>query len=349
LRNDQPGSLSPTHACLLILTSGQGAGWFPNPKPVFHIDWFLPHPGNLTKGGSVARGKQLARSSGTFGPLNHDGSLRPVSHNPLPALLPMTSRLPVLVVLTALAALAAIEGLAWWWMNPPPAGQGAPVLAFRPGILDHGSGIFSSGATASSITALPEIVSRSIPSLLCSNGTALRIDRDDGVIVHVAFFEWNHQSSANVLESFKHLPDECLGAIGMSLVKKHPQRLYVIETRESEACNHVPPSSFSLSSATGHSLPNEHSLLFDHTEFLDHFDKPVHAFKAVWVSGAVTLLGDGLRGGLEQSSQIRWRAATNRFRPAHARVAQGAVHSIANPDRAWEIFQETMLRDLTFE
>jgi hypothetical protein len=284
----------------------------------------------------------------------------------------MTSCLPVVA---ALAVLAALEGIAWWWMNPPPAGQGAPVLAFRPGFLNHGSAIFPSaspdqpstignpqpviGSTdprspffaqsiASSVTALPEIVSRSLPSLRCSNGTALRIDRDDGVIVHVAFFEWNHQSSTNVLESFKHLPDECLGSIGMTLVKKHPQRLYVIETRESEAGNHEPPS-FSSSSAADHSLLNNHSLFFDHTEFRDHFDKPVHAFKAVWVSGAVTLLGDGLRGGLEQSAQIRWRAAIKRFRPAHARVAQGAVHAIANPDRAWEIFQESMLRDLTFE
>ena len=442
----------------------------------------------------------------------------PCHLTPGPFSTPSPMRRPILIILSVIATLAAIEGLAWWWMNPPPAGLGDPILAYRPkgsagvppanqgtvgldrragplvangaesqesekrrrpvAVLDRserdvpqrgegagGASESNQGAAAcgpetdaspapstkhkepgtshssstahrslltdhsssssstdngprttdnspsspnlqspisnlSSITPLPEVVSRSIPSLRCSSGIAARIDRPDGITVHAAFFEWDRQSSTNVLEAFKHLPDECMGAIGMTLVKKHPPRTYVVRGQETgdrgqrtearsqgagdrdqetvgpdrragrdsanganseSTATQSPPSTKHQGQGTNISSPSSpnlespisnipsSTLTFDHTEFLDPTGKPVHAFKGVWVSGAANLLGDGTRGGVEQWNQLRWKAALKRFRPAHARTAQGAVRGIANPDRAWEIFQESMLRDLTFE
>lgn len=291
---------------------------------------------------------------------------------------------PIPIILTILLALGAVEGVAYWWMHPAPAGLGQPVLVYQPGVgLDRRSAHVSpsarddkeqaiedssqepgassqreaqdpaqssssiqnstskiqnsaAGASSSSaalgdlgalavqtsFTPLPDLVSRSIPSLRCSTGTAARIDREDGVTVHVAFFEWDLASSNNVLEAFLHLPEQCMGSIGLTLFEIRPPRTYKI---------------------------GDETLSFDHTVFRDPAGRPVHAFKGVWVSGAANLLGDGLRGGVEQWRQIRWQAALKRFRPAHARVAQGAILGIANSDRAWEIFEKSMLRDLTFE
>jgi hypothetical protein len=314
---------------------------------------------------------------------------------------------PIYIILAVLLALGAIEGIAYWWMNPAPAGLGEPVLVYRPSrsvgvaptsempkatdkelsvargrlseeemseqdepaptdpslppsTCDVGSSTFD---VPSSFTLLPDLVSRSMPSLRCSAGIAARIDRPNGATVHLAFFEWNLADSTNVLEAFKHLPDECMGSIGMTLVKKRPPRTYLVRNQETgnraRGSAGVPPASqgsaddTAQSSSTNLQSPisnlSSSTLSFDHTEFRDPSGKTIHAFKGVWVSGASGLLGDGIRGGGEQWNQIRWRAALKRFRPAYARVAQGAVRGIPNPDLAWEIFEQSMLQDLTFE
>ena len=242
--------------------------------------------------------------------------------------------------LILLSWVLVIEGLAWWWMHPAAAGQGEPVLVYRPEFarapgarpdMDDDPQLPSGNPSShpkfkiqnskSTLTPLPEIVARSMPSLRCSAGTAARMDREDGITIHLAFFEWELADSTNVLEAFKHLPDQCMGSIGMTLTR------------------HASPRSYQVGGE---------SLAFDHTIFHDPRGVVVHAFKGTWVSGAANLLGDGLRGGAEQWRQIRWKAAIKRFRPAHARVAQGAVRGIANPDLAWQAFEEAMLNDLKF-
>ncbi len=140
--------------------------------------------------------------------------------------------------------------------------------------------------------------------------------------INLAFFEWDHADSTNVLESFLHLPEQCMGSIGLTLME------------------HRPPCSYQVGGET---------LSFDHTVFRDPVGAIVHAFKSTWVSGSNNLLGNGIRGGKEQWRQIRWRAGLNRFRPAHARVTQGAVRGIPNPDLAWQAFSAAMLVDLKFE
>ncbi|MFM7182278.1 MAG: hypothetical protein ACKO2G_12545 [Verrucomicrobiales bacterium] len=227
-------------------------------------------------------------------------------------------------LLFILVAIAVIEAVAWWWMNPAPAGLGKPVLTYTPAYLDNpttGTAKFEphTSSTGSLVTLLPEIVATARPTLRCSTGIAARIERDDGVSIHVAFFEWDHKSTANTLEAFKHLPDECMGSIGHKLIEKAAPRAYKV---------------------------GDQSLSFDHTIFRDPSGMLIHAFKGTWVSGADTLIGEETRGGVEQWNQLRRKAAFKRFRPAYARVVQGAVRGIANSDQAWEIFRSTILVDL---
>ncbi len=268
---------------------------------------------------------------------------------------------PVSLIIGIALALGAVEAVAYWWMHPAPAGRGQPVLVYQPSrsagvspasqeseaadqrseigdeestslhhpqstILDPQSSPASFPSTLhsqpSTSTSLPTVVEKALPALRCSTGTAARIDRDDGTTVHLAFFEWNLADSTNVLEAFKHLPDECMGSIGMTLTTQ------------------LPPRSYQVGAET---------LWFDHTVFRDSVGITVHAFKGTWVSGANSLIGSGERGGVDQWNQLRWKSALTRFHPAHARVAQGAVRGIPNPDLAWQAFEETMLKDLKFQ
>jgi hypothetical protein len=41
----------------------------------------------------------------------------------------------ILASATILFALGAVEGIAYWWMHPKPAGLGEPVLVYRPGAV----------------------------------------------------------------------------------------------------------------------------------------------------------------------------------------------------------------------
>ena len=205
-------------------------------------------------------------------------------------------------------------------LRPPTSDLRPPTSALRPPTSDLRPP--TSDLPSATTTQLPEVVAKSLPSLHCSTGTAARIDLDDGVTIHLAFFEWELADATSVLEAYKHLPDQCMGSIGLTLIQHQPPRSYQVEGE---------------------------SLSFDHTIFRDPRGVIIHAFKGTWVSGASSLLGNGLRGGEDQWRQLRWRSALHRFRPAHARVAQGAVRGIPNPDAAWLAFADAMLGDLKFE
>ena len=242
------------------------------------------------------------------------------------------------IILFTCLAIGAVEALAAWWMHPAPAGLGQPVLCYRPGATRSADASPASGpvpspstdseqdptdnSSPSSFTLLPAIVAAALPSLHCSNGTAARIVRTDGATIQVAFFEWDLADSTSVLEAFKHLPEQCMGSIGMVLIE------------------HRPPRAFQVDGET---------LAFDHTIFRDPGGVIVHSFKGTWVSGMSSLIGNGFRGGADHLRQIRWKAGLKRFRPAFARVAQGAVRGIHNPDFAWDAFQDAMLMDLRME
>ncbi|MFM7182143.1 MAG: hypothetical protein ACKO2G_11855 [Verrucomicrobiales bacterium] len=213
-------------------------------------------------------------------------------------------------LLFILVAIAVIEAVAWWWMNPAPAGLGQPVLTWS-----------SSDTT---LADRPDLYAQSAPGLRCATGQIRSADRPDGVAVFTGFFAWESTSSTgDVLEAFRHQPEECLGYVGMKLVSTQPLRTFKV---------------------SGETLTFEHTILRSPQAMQGN----VHAFKAVWLSGITTGTSrEGILGGNQSSLRaVRWRAALSRFRPAHARVVQGAVQGVSSPDQAWEIFRSSILEDL---
>jgi hypothetical protein len=309
--------------------------------------------------------------------------------------------LPTTIAAIALA-LVTVEGLAFWWMHPTAAGSGEPVLVYRPGageqLADGPPSANRPLPTANStLTPLPEIYTASAPMLRCSGGQVLHARLDDSSGIHLAFFEWDGTDTGSVLEAFRHMPEACMGSIGLKLVEKAPSRTYVVggqglgargqesgirrersdmdrsysrlasqgdrrgagsnqrsEIGDQEEAIAQGSSSISTSNIENSKLAPQ-SLLFDHTVFREGgghaaLSTPIHAFRAVWVSGVPAAdARKGLGGDeFDRLRTIRLKSAMDRFRPAHARVIQGAVRGIADPDLAWQAFESTMLKDLSF-
>jgi hypothetical protein len=180
----------------------------------------------------------------------------------------MSSAIPIIAIVLA---LAAIEGLAWWWMNPATAATGEPVLAYRPRvnaeklktemlkeeeasapdssssnpkstINNPQSSISPSSISASqrfsisastTLTPLPELYRQAAPMLRCSGGEVFRVDTaDDNLTLHLAWFEWDGTDTGSVLEAFRHMPEACMGSIGMKLVSKEKPIRYTIRGQE---------------------------------------------------------------------------------------------------------------------
>ena len=146
-----------------------------------------------------------------------------------------------------LLGLGAVEGLAFWWMHPAPVGLCQPVLAYRPREVkaqtpksetlkeEAAAQSFSSisaslpsSVSAFTFTPLPETYARSAPMLRCSGGQVFRVDLDDTLSLHLAFFEWDGTDTGSVLEAFRHMPEACMGSIGMQLVSKEKPIAYTV-------------------------------------------------------------------------------------------------------------------------
>lgn len=108
-----------------------------------------------------------------------------------------------------------------------------------------------------------------------------------------------------------------------------------------------PPESFQINGVT---------LTFDHTVFQDPGSSGalgapeplIHAFRAIWVSD---IAGADARQGvmgtpLDQLRSLRLKCALTRYRPAYARIIQGAVRGAPSAGAAWAAFQAAMLNDL---
>ena len=252
---------------------------------------------------------------------------------------------PASILATIVLALGAVEATAYWWMHPAPAGLGQPVLVYQPsrsaGVSPASektaSGVIPSTlnpppSTSSTLTPLPDIYQQAAPMLRCSTGQVFHAQLDDILDLHLAFFEWNDTDAGSVLEAFRHVPEACMGSIGMTLVSKEKPLSYPI---------------------------GGESLVFDHTVFREPTARGgrsasgslVHAFRAVWVGGMdVTEARQEIRGtDVDPLRTIRLKCAISRSRPSHARVIQGAVRGAANGETAWQAFEETMLKDLKFQ
>lgn len=163
--------------------------------------------------------------------------------------------------------------------------------------------------------------------LRCSSGQVFHAQLDDSLGLHLAFFEWDDTDTGSVLEAFRHMPEACMGSIGMTLV------------------SHEKPIRYKVG--------NE-SLVFDHTIFRESgaaLGPQVHAFRAIWVAGmADSNARQGIGGDeFDHLRTIRLKSAVTRFRPSHARVIQAAVRSAATGEAAWSAFEHAMLKDLKFQ
>ncbi len=168
--------------------------------------------------------------------------------------------------------------------------------------------------------------------LRCSGGQVFHVQLDESIGLHLAFFEWDDTDTGSVLEAFRHMPEACLGSLGMQLVSKEKPITWPMEGG---------------------------SLVFDHLIFREPgqgggvaaFGFPVHAFRAVWVSGRTgSNYRDGLEGDeIDRLTTIRLKSTLARYRPAHARVIQAAVRGAATGEAAWQAFETAMLKDLRYQ
>ena len=264
---------------------------------------------------------------------------------------------PATYIIAGILVLGAVEATAYWWMHPAPAGQGESVLVYQPGfkgqetevktqeqataqndssdqksaIINQQSSITPSPAS-STFTPLPEVYRQAAPMLRCTGGQVLHAEVDDTLGLHLAFFEWDDADTGSVLEAFRHMPEACMGSIGMTLVSKEKPVRYAV---------------------------GNETLVFDHTIFreagkgggLAMLAPPIHAFRAVWVAGmANSDARQGIGGDeFDHLRTIRLKSAFSRFRPSHARVIQGAVRGAPSGEAAWQTFEATMLKDLKIQ
>jgi hypothetical protein len=64
--------------------------------------------------------------------------------------------------------------------------------------------------------------------LRCTSGEVFHVRIHDNASLHGAFFEWDGTDTGSVLEAFRHMPEACMGAIGMQLVSKEKPILYQV-------------------------------------------------------------------------------------------------------------------------
>lgn len=233
------------------------------------------------------------------------------------------------------AFLGSVESISWWWMNPKQSTDNYPVLTYQAHsgsapeqeIKPKSDDGFSRNAI---YTPLPEIFQKSAPKLRCSGGEVTHVQLEDRIGLHVAYFEWDGTDTGSVLEAFRHTPEICLGSLGMELTSKEKPIVWQLDGQ---------------------------SLIFDHIIFREPsngrgvgLSQQVHTFRTVWVEGADAIdYREGIMGDpLKRLGPIRLKSAFSRYRPAHARVIQGAVRGVANGAEAWEVFERVVLSDLKF-
>ncbi len=207
-----------------------------------------------------------------------------------------------LIFLWILPALCAEIG-AYIWMTPASTGKSQDILEIS----------FPTGNNAWNLQN--DIYQEVQPSLNCSAGWIADVRNEDLPEARVSFFRWDATTTANTLEAFKHLPEQCMGAIGMELEKIYPPRV--------------------LENVGG-------NLKFDSTQFRPKGGgRAVHIFKCVWVEGFPnsSLRDDALLGkDGNELRQLRVAAAIARFRPQHTRVIMGGILGMPSEELAWNQF-----------
>lgn len=216
-------------------------------------------------------------------------------------------------ILLVLLPLISSELAAKWWTESRPHLAPVPVLSFPP-------------PAGPSWRFHADQYREVQPSLRCSSGWLADITEADGHRMRVSSFSWDHTTAINTLEAFKHLPEQCMGSVGMKLEKIHPPRVFQAEGA---------------------------TLVFDSTLFRPQGGGiSVHVFKCVWVEGldSPDLREDVLGGATGiRLRQLRLTAAATRFKPRHARVIMGSVMGMPSEELAWSRFSRTALPHLAWE
>jgi hypothetical protein len=219
----------------------------------------------------------------------------------------------VIRIFLALLPLASSEMAAKWWTEPALKSAPAEVLSFQP-------------PADANWKVKPDQYRELQHSLRCSSGWLADVTESDGPGMRVSSFSWDHTSTISTLEAFKHLPEQCMGSVGMKMEKVHPPRI------------------FHSGNAT---------LIFDSTLFRpERGGASVHVFKCVWVEGldSPDLRKDALGGATgNRLRQLRLTAAATRFKPRHTRVIMGSVVGLPSEELAWQRFSRTALPHLTWE
>ncbi len=222
----------------------------------------------------------------------------------------MKTRTLLLCTAAVLSVLAA-EAFSYFWMHPPRPDGPVLVPNLTPPVADR------------SFEPRQEDYEKAREGLMCSGGWIGRLGGNDAPMVHLSWVEWDRAGVANTLEAFRHLPEECMGSIGMVQEKVYPTR---------EAGN------------------GEQRLVFDSSQFRSQHGGPaMYVFKSVWVSGtgAMSQRADffGFDLGTINRSRLGLRVAStlHRFKPDHTRVLMAGVTGLPSEELAWRHFSREIL------
>jgi hypothetical protein len=227
----------------------------------------------------------------------------------------------ILFYAAILGSIAGIEGVSYLWTHPAQPPHLEVVMAGLP------SSLGALAAADGKLVPLPEVYEQAAPMLRCTDGEVFFRETDGGISLHLAFLEWKGTDTGSVLEAFRHMPELCLGSVGMKLLSTEQLVPYTV---------------------------GEQTIWFDHTVFRDPAHNGggiVHSFRGIWVAGMngadspIELAGNSM----ERLRDIRLKSAAQRFRPPYACVIQGAVRGALDDDRAWQAFEATMLSGMRFK
>ncbi len=219
-------------------------------------------------------------------------------------------RLAIILLLPLLPVLAA-EAFSYYWMNPPRPDGPVAIPHFSPPVVDRTFEPNQKDFDAAKV------------QLMCSGGWSGKRGGDAQPLTRLSWVEWDRTSVANTLEAFRHVPEECMGSVGMTQEKVYPPR---------EAGS------------------GERRMVFDSALFrAQRGGAGMYVFKTVWASGtgSFSLRGDffGFDLGTINRSRLMMRLATtlHRFKPEHTRVLMAGVTGLPSEELAWEHFSREIL------
>ncbi len=216
----------------------------------------------------------------------------------------------VLWCLVSLLPGLAAEIISYKWMNPNLSESSLILPIFRPPLEN------------STFELSDKEFNKVKDELTCSRGWIGKQGGDATPLTRLIWIEWDRTNARNTLEAFRHMPEQCLGSIGMTLERIYPQRIYG---------------------------EGDKQFVFDSTQFRPlRGGQSIFVFKAVWISG---LQGAKLRENVLAVNQLdlgalRFAAATHRFNPEHTRVLMGGVVGLPSEELAWKSFSRDVLSQI---